>query len=241
MFESEEFPGSFETDVCAFVDPRTATNGVRVLCTDESFEPENGVDILTDAKQYNIARMILGIPESGVELGGQFPLNMNLQHLNGVSFDKGCYIGQELTQRTYFTGAIRKLALPFMTLSDVGTKIDIENFTPASYVDLGFNVALKGEEIKDAKGKKLGKVISHQNNFGIALVDLARLNANGPNHEYSILGDFRTYLWQPVWLDASLKPEDQDNFSEGEEAEGEKEMTIEQGLVDPKTGKPPGL
>lgn len=23
MFESEEFPGSYETDVCAFVDPRT--------------------------------------------------------------------------------------------------------------------------------------------------------------------------------------------------------------------------
>lgn len=104
--------------------------------------------------------MILGIPESAAELGSQFPLNMNLQHLNGVSFEKGCYIGQELTQRTYFTGAIRKIALPFMTLGDSGTKIDIESFTPASYVDLGFNLSLKGEEIKDVKGKKLGKVIS---------------------------------------------------------------------------------
>ena len=40
MFESEEFPGSFETDVCAFVDPRTASNGVRVLCAEESLEAE---------------------------------------------------------------------------------------------------------------------------------------------------------------------------------------------------------
>ena len=40
MFESEEFPGSFETDVAAFVDPRTASQGVRILCADESFEPE---------------------------------------------------------------------------------------------------------------------------------------------------------------------------------------------------------
>jgi|LakMenEpi03Aug12_release.lakeMendotaPanAssembly.Ray.scaffolds.fasta_scaffold3764117_1 hypothetical protein len=47
-----------------------------------------------------------------------------------------------------------------MTLGDSGTKIDIESFTPASYVDLGFNLTLKGEEIKDVKGKKLGKVIS---------------------------------------------------------------------------------
>jgi len=46
MFESEEFPGCFETDVAAFVDPRTNSNGVRVLCAEESFEPENGVKIL---------------------------------------------------------------------------------------------------------------------------------------------------------------------------------------------------
>lgn len=37
-FESEEFPGSMETDVCAFVDPRTQSNGIRVLCAEESFE-----------------------------------------------------------------------------------------------------------------------------------------------------------------------------------------------------------
>jgi len=48
MFESDEFPGSFETDVCAFVDPRTGSNGVRVLCAEESFEVENNVKILQD-------------------------------------------------------------------------------------------------------------------------------------------------------------------------------------------------
>lgn len=37
MFESEEFPGQMETDVCAFVDPRTRLNGVRILCAEESF------------------------------------------------------------------------------------------------------------------------------------------------------------------------------------------------------------
>jgi hypothetical protein len=58
----------------------------------------------------------------------------------------------------------------------------------------------------DAKGKKLGKVLSCEKNVGIALVDLNRLNTNGPNHEYKLMGDFRTYLWQPVWLDMALKP-----------------------------------
>jgi len=38
----------------------------------------------------------------------ELPFEMNLDHLHGVSFDKGCYIGQELTARTHFTGVVRK-------------------------------------------------------------------------------------------------------------------------------------
>lgn len=32
--------------------------------------------------------------------------------LNGISFSKGCYIGQELTARTHFQGVIRKRIIP---------------------------------------------------------------------------------------------------------------------------------
>lgn len=74
--------------------------------------------------------MIHGLPESSAELGNQFPLNMHLHYLNGVSFDKGCYIGQELTQRTHFTGVIRKIALPFMVAQDSSTQINIDDFSP---------------------------------------------------------------------------------------------------------------
>ena len=60
---------------------------------------------------------MLGILESSRELGNQFPLNCHLHNLNGVSFDKGCYIGQELTQRTFHTGVIRRVAMPFALCS----------------------------------------------------------------------------------------------------------------------------
>ena len=97
MFESEEFPGSMETDVAAFIDPRTVLQGVRIHCVAESFQADN-VTILQDPDQeYKIARMVHGILEGGSEIGNNFPLNVNLNTLNGVSFDKGCYIGQELT------------------------------------------------------------------------------------------------------------------------------------------------
>ena len=36
MHESEEQPGQFETDVAAFVDPRTHYMGIRVICAEES-------------------------------------------------------------------------------------------------------------------------------------------------------------------------------------------------------------
>ena len=94
MFESEEFPGFQETDVAAFVDPRTSFQGIRILCAAESFETVDDVKILTNPnKEYKTIRMALGIPEGKSEMGGQYPLNVGLHLLSGVSFDKGCYIG----------------------------------------------------------------------------------------------------------------------------------------------------
>lgn len=41
------------------------------------------------------------------------PLELNFDFLpNAVSFDKGCYVGQELTARTFSTGILRKRAVP---------------------------------------------------------------------------------------------------------------------------------
>ena len=61
-------------------------------------------------------------------------------------------------------------------------------------IDQGFDEELKGKEIRDAKGKKLGKVLASRHNLGVALVDLGRLNMNGPKHEYSVEG-MRSLLW----------------------------------------------
>ena len=99
MFESDEFPGRHETDIAAFVDPRSVSQGVRVLCAEESFEFESqDMPLSYDPKNhYDLFRMSIGIPEGSKEMGNQFPLNVNLHQLNGVSFTKGCYLGQELT------------------------------------------------------------------------------------------------------------------------------------------------
>ena len=97
MFPSDDFPGEFETDIAAFADPRTTQMGVRILCAEDSLELDDSITKIDGPHEYNILRNTLGIPESSKELGGQLPLNMHLHYLNGISFDKGCYVGQELT------------------------------------------------------------------------------------------------------------------------------------------------
>ena len=77
MFESDTFPGQFETDILAFTDPRTNLNGVRILCADGSFEIEGDVKVYDDSTEYDLMRHLLGLPESSQECGGQFPLHLN--------------------------------------------------------------------------------------------------------------------------------------------------------------------
>lgn len=53
-----------------------------------------------------------GTDESRSELSDGIPLESNLELLHGVSFRKGCYVGQELTARTQFKGNVRKRFVP---------------------------------------------------------------------------------------------------------------------------------
>jgi len=55
------------------------------------------------------SRIIKGIPAFGIDWNEQvLPLNANLIEFDGVSFNKGCYIGQEVTSRMQWRGGIKK-------------------------------------------------------------------------------------------------------------------------------------
>ena len=84
-------------------DPRVPELGTRfVVPTSENVK---------DAEDYEDLRFRLGIAE-GPEMSNSVPLEFNLDRLNGVSFRKGCYVGQELTARTHFRGVVRKRCMP---------------------------------------------------------------------------------------------------------------------------------
>ncbi|KAK7516358.1 hypothetical protein IWZ03DRAFT_377862 [Phyllosticta citriasiana] len=63
---------------------------------------------------YHIRRYLAGLPEGPQEVlcDDSLPLECNMDLMRGIDFQKGCYVGQELTIRTKHTGVVRKRVLP---------------------------------------------------------------------------------------------------------------------------------
>lgn len=101
----------------AGVDPRHPSLGTRVLSLDlpkgKEFTQMMSQQFPTAPGTYNLIRKLAGVAE-GSELQGRVAAEANQEFLNAVSFQKGCYLGQELTARVQFTGAVRKRILPLM-------------------------------------------------------------------------------------------------------------------------------
>jgi folate-binding protein YgfZ len=70
---------------------------------------------------YAVLRRLAGVAE-GSEIAGKTALECNQEFLNAISFQKGCYLGQELTARSQHLGVIRKRILP---LYIIDTKTEV--------------------------------------------------------------------------------------------------------------------
>lgn len=112
--------------VSVFNDPRLPILGQRII-SEKTLDIRNiiSVDKCDNNLTYQKWRYINGIAEGSELLQNQsFPLEMNCDYLNGISFNKGCYIGQELTARTYHTGITRKRIMPLI-FDDIPTGLDL--------------------------------------------------------------------------------------------------------------------
>ena len=105
-----------------FPDPRLAALGPRSIGAVAEMP-----DYLEGPAPYHAMRLELGVPE-GADFGSDkiFALDAGLEELHGVAFDKGCYVGQELTARMKHRGTARKRILGVhadAALPPAGTKI----------------------------------------------------------------------------------------------------------------------
>jgi folate-binding protein YgfZ len=120
----------------AYTDPRLPALGARVLlpggearaASEAALEAAGFARLDEDA--YDALRLELGVPDGSrdMEVEKAIALENNLDALNAISWDKGCYIGQELTARTRYRALIRKRLFPVTVdgpLPEPGTPVTL--------------------------------------------------------------------------------------------------------------------
>ena len=138
----------------AFVDPRLAALGVRCILPRADIRCALEGTGLAEAgfPAYDRLRLQLGVPDGSRDLVPEksILLESGFDELNGVDWQKGCYIGQELTARTKYRGLIKKRLMP----------VEIDGPAPAPGT------------IVTADGREVGEMRSSRDGLGLALLRL---------------------------------------------------------------------
>jgi len=119
--------GETEYGLC-YGDPRLGALGSRCILPPH-LAAEAAADLgatLTEAKEYEAHRIALGAPRGGLDFqyNDAFPHEADMDQLNGIDFDKGCYVGQEVVSRVEHRGTARKRVLP-VTFADFGPEAGV--------------------------------------------------------------------------------------------------------------------
>jgi folate-binding protein YgfZ len=178
---------SFEAAV-TYIDPRHPEMGKRVILkSDESFINEIKIAPLAD---FHRNRIRLCVPESPLDLQPEKTtlLEANLDELNGIDWNKGCYMGQEVTARTRYRGLVKKRFMPV--------------HCPDGQLVTG-DAILQGV-------KKIGQILGAQGNRAIATVrvDAAREHLkDGSNLSCQESGNILS-IELPEWLKPIIENND---------------------------------
>ncbi|MCW9045298.1 MAG: folate-binding protein [Alphaproteobacteria bacterium] len=146
----------------AFTDPRLEAIGSRAIVKKGSGPGRAQVEGYNPGSEedYDAYRMKLGLPDGSRDMliDKSTLLENGFDELNGVDWDKGCYMGQELTARTKHRGLIKKRLMP----------VTFEGDAP-----------VPGSKIV-AEGKDVGEMRSGTSGRGLALIRLEALEKGDP-------------------------------------------------------------
>jgi len=88
-------------------DPRLQDAGWRLL---------SAAPIVTTAtaEEWDLHRLRLGLPDGSADMEAEKSvlLEAGFDELSGIAWDKGCYMGQELTARTKYRGLVKRRLVP---------------------------------------------------------------------------------------------------------------------------------
>ncbi len=150
------------------VDARTPALGARWI--------DAAGSALAGADAYNAHRLAVGVPDS-VDIGSDdlLWLETGADLLDGVSFTKGCYVGQENTARMHHRDKVRRRLVPVTLAGDPGDAV----------------------EVKDGEGRACGKLRSRRGNAAIVHLRLEEAV------KALFAGDAEVRVRRPAWLESA--------------------------------------
>ncbi len=175
-------------DAVVFVDPRIADLGVRVIAPSGT-DPASIAPPAQPAAtaEYDQWRLTFGVPDGSrdLEVEKSTLLEGNVDILNGVDWQKGCYLGQEVTARMHYRGLLKRRLVPFAVAG---------------------GVPVFGTPVTNSDGRRVGTIRSAIGENALALVEVAALDTGGLS-----AGDAALTLIRPAWAEflAALNPDRQ--------------------------------
>ena len=159
-----------------YVDPRYAPLGVRAILSHDTNIPDGF--LLGELSGYEALRVKCGVPDGVKDMVSEkdFPMQFGFDALHAIDFNKGCYVGQEVTARTKHRGGIRKMPVKVtasQSLPECGSTLTIED-------------------------KIIGTLLSSSGNLGIAQIQKEAWEKY-PEHKASCSG-IDVELKLPDWL-----------------------------------------
>ena len=164
-----------------FTDPRLAAIGARAVVPTSS-----GVEALvasgftkSEPQDYRRRRLEYGLPDGSHDIVVEkyFPLECGFDELHAIDYEKGCYVGQELTARTHHRGKIRKRLMPVVVegpLPEPGTSV------------------LYGD-------REIGEIRSGAGNRALALIRIEHFETAEKEHSAFTAGTAKVRPFKPAW------------------------------------------
>ena len=155
-------------------DPRLPDAGWRILAA-------SARDWEADAADWDRHRLLLGLPEGSRDCESEKTvlLEAGFDELHGISWTKGCYMGQELTARTRYRGLLKRRLVP----------VSSDAALPAP-----------GTVLTHA-GIEVGAMRSSRDERGIALLRLEHM------HSAIEAGGHTLHVRIPPWMQLAAAPE----------------------------------
>jgi folate-binding protein YgfZ len=163
-----------------YVDPRLVGLGARAII------PQDRIAALEQAgfrelpfDEYDRLRLSLGVPDGSRDLPVEKALLLEngFDELNGVDWQKGCYVGQELTARMKYRALVRKRLMP----------VRIDGPPPLP----GTTIMLDDQEA--------GEMRSAQGSLGLALLRLEVVEQADKDGRPLTAGESRVTPVKPAW------------------------------------------